>query len=439
MRLRIIHPSKIQRKNWWRWFCVIWLGISLLLIGGCQPSNHAANVPIQLTLWHGINPPPNRDVFNELVDRFNQTHSDIQVEALYVGQSDRQLPKVLTAVVGNAPPDILWFGPMLTGQLVELGAIRPIEDWLDRSPVKSEIDPVMFESMKLNDHIWSVPMAVNNVGIFYRPSLFKAAGISQVPKTWAEFRQVAKQLTRDESGDGRSDRYGMLLPLGKGEWTVFTWLPFMFSAGGELVDNGKPNLVNEGAIAALQLWSDLLSDGSAINSQPERGYENDLFLSGKVAMQLTGPWTLGYLSETGVDFDVFAIPAKEQSASVMGGENLFVMNTGNPEREQAALQFLEYAVSEAFQIQWSLGTGYLPINLKARESETYREFVAKQPLLNVFLEQMNAVRSRPLIPGYPRISESLGRAIESVLLGAPPKKALQFSQDRLELSLNITE
>jgi len=41
----------------------------------------------KVTFWHGVNPPPNRDVLQVLVDRFNQEHPDIQVESLYVGQA----------------------------------------------------------------------------------------------------------------------------------------------------------------------------------------------------------------------------------------------------------------------------------------------------------------------------------------------------------------
>ncbi len=71
---------------------------------------------VHLTLWHGVNPPSNRDVLQELVDRFNREHPDIQVESLYVGQEDQQTPKILASVVGNAPPDMLWFNPTITGQ-----------------------------------------------------------------------------------------------------------------------------------------------------------------------------------------------------------------------------------------------------------------------------------------------------------------------------------
>ncbi|HEY9598048.1 MAG TPA: ABC transporter substrate-binding protein [Cyanophyceae cyanobacterium] len=415
------------------WCWVIFLSFSLIFLGGCQPNSASGNETIKLTLWHGINPPENRDVFNALVSKFNQTHPNIQVESLYIGQPDGQLPKILTAVVGNVPPDILWFVPQLTGQLAELQAIRPLEDWLNRSPLKAEIDPALFESMELNSHIWSIPMATNNAAIFYRPTLFKKAGIIKLPETWDEFYEVAKKLTQDLNGDGHTDQHGMFLSLGKGEWTVFAWLPFIFSAGGELLQQGQPNLVNSGAIKALQFGNNLVKEGLAILSAPERGYELDNFLAGKAAMQVTGPWTLGQLRQTGVDYGVFPIPALKQRAAVVGGESLFVFKT-TPEREQAATKFLEYVLSEEFQTDWALGTGYLPINVKAQQSEKYQAFVRENPVLDVFLQQMKWARSRPIISGYTRLSDNLGRAIEASLLDKrSPKDALQESQQRLEL------
>jgi multiple sugar transport system substrate-binding protein len=193
------------------------------------------------------------------------------------------------------------------------------------------------------------------------------------------------------------------------------------------------NLVNEGAIAALQFWRDLIDDGSAVLSLPERGYEMNRFLTGKVAMQLSGPWTLGELQATGVDFSVLPMPEKVQQATVIGGENLFLFKT-TPERERAAFKFAEYVMGEEFQTQWALGTGYLPVNLKARQSEAYQAFAEQQPVVKVFLEQAKFGRSRLILAGYSRISENLGRAIEAVLLGKSfPKEALEKAQRRLDL------
>jgi multiple sugar transport system substrate-binding protein len=271
--------------------------------------------------------------------------------------------------------------------------------------------------MQYENHLWSIPFGTNNVGIFYRPSLFKAAGIEKIPTNWAEFQATAKQLTRDSNGDGKIDKYGMLLPLGQGEWTVFTWLPFMWSGGGELKSGADTSIDNPGSIAALKLWQDLVKDGSAILSSPERGYELDNFLTGKVAMQLTGPWTFGQLAGMNVtDYDVMPIPAGTRSATSTGGENLFMMKS-TPDRQEAAWKFMEYVLSEDFQTEWALGTG--------------------TPATQVFLDQAKYGRARPIEPGYSRISENLGRAIESVLMNkSSPAAALKTAQARLNLSLN---
>ena len=405
--------------------------ICLTLLVGCS-NTEPVNSVTKITFWHGINPPENRDIFQKLVDKFNRDNPDVEVEALYVGQPDAQLPKILAATVSDQPPDILWFVAQITGKLNQLGALLPLEDWFNNSLLKAEIDPVMFDSMELNGHILSVPFATNNAAVFYRPSLFERSGITEIPQTWSELQQTAKKLTIDND-DKRTKQHGIFLSLGKGEWTVFSWLPFIYSAGGDLIQEGQPNLVNQGAIAALEFGADLVRSGVAVLSSPERGYEIDEFINGKVAMQITGPWTLAQLRAAGVDYDVFPIPVAQQPAAVIGGENLFVFKT-TPERERASLRFLEYVLSEEFQTAWALETGYLPVNIKSQQSQTYQNFVAENPTIEVFLEQMHYAKSRPIIAEYNRLSENLGRAIEASLLEKQtPTEALERSQQRLEL------
>ena len=426
-------------RNLIKIFTIIGL-ICLTLLTSCSNIEPVDTVT-QITFWHGINPPENRDIFQKLVDKFNQNNSDVEVEALYVGQPDAQLPKILAATVSDQPPDILWFVAQIAGKLNQLGALLPLEDWLNNSAIKAEIDPVMFDSMKLNGHILSVPFATNNAAVFYRPSLFERAGVTDIPQTWTQLEQTAKKLTIDTDNGvreaypkgNRIEQHGIFLSLGKGEWTVFSWLPFIYSAGGDLIQNGQPNLVNQGAIAALEFGADLVRDGVAVLSPPERGYEIDDFIEGKVAMQITGPWTLAQLRAAGVDYDVFPIPVAQQPAAVIGGENLFVFKT-TPERERASLKFLEYVLSEEFQTAWALETGYLPVNTKSQQSQAYQNFVAENPTIEVFLEQMHYAKSRPIIAQYNRLSENLGRAIEASLLEKQtPEEALKRSQQRLEL------
>ena len=191
------------------------LSLCLIFLSGCQGIHQKQDSVIHLSLWQSVNPPPNRDVFERLVDKFNQTHPDIQVESIFIGQP--QLPKILTAVVGNAPPDLLVYDPQSTGQFAELGAIQPLDEWAENLPFKSDIIPGLFDQLRLDNHLWSSPLYTANLGIFYRTKLFQAAGITETPKTWEELRQIAKKLTIDRNEDQRPEQYGILLPLGKGE------------------------------------------------------------------------------------------------------------------------------------------------------------------------------------------------------------------------------
>ncbi|TAE60463.1 MAG: ABC transporter substrate-binding protein [Nostocales cyanobacterium] len=418
-------------------FIGIILGFCLVSLSSCQSelTKNNQNQVIHLTLWQGINPPVNRDVFNKLVDKFNQQHPDIQVDSIFTGTTDQQLPKILTAVVGNSAPDMLVFYPQITGQFVGLDAIKPLDDWLDKIPQKNQIVPSLINEVTLDSKTWSIPYTNANIGIFYRPDLFQAAGITELPKTWAELRAVAKKLTIDKNGDGRPEQYGILLPLGKQEWTVFTWFPFLLSAGGEILDHNYPDLTNPGAIAALKFWQNLIKDGYATLSPPERGYEEDAFFQGRIAMQITGPWT--YITKSNVPYDVMPIPGNVNQATVIGSGNIFLMKT-TPEREQAALKFFEYVLSEEFQTEWAIGTGFLPVNIKSAQSPEYQEYLKSKPWLKVFIDQMSVAVARPNIAGYSRISDSLGRAIEATLLGkSSPEAALKQAQERLEVIWGI--
>jgi len=401
------------------------------LLTGCQNSMEgtSADGVTRITFWHGINPPENREIFNELLAQFNENNPNIEVQGLYVGQPDEQLPKIIASVVGNQPPDVLWYVPQLTGKLVDLGAIKPLTEWFDGSTLKEEIEPAMLSTMRLGNEIWSVPFATNNTAMFYRPSLFEEAGITELPSTWDEFVTVAGQLTKG------NEQHGVLLSSGKGEFTVFVWLPFIYGADGFIVENDQPNLINEGTQKALSLGAELVNSNYAILSAPDRGYELDDFISGRVAMQITGPWTLAQLKQSGIDYGVFPLPVVDKPATVLGGESLFVFKT-NPEREEASLRFLEYILGKEFQQQWALKTGYLPINRLVKDSAEYQQFVAENPVLEVFLEQMDNAYTRPILSDYPTISENLGRAIESTLLGQKSAEdALGESQKRINLSV----
>ena len=98
--------QKCDRLNYLvRKFLLCGVIFSLVLLGGCSNAQEVTDAAVtKITLWHGINPPENRVIFQRLISKFNQQHSDLEVDAIYIGQPDAQLPKILAATISNQPP-----------------------------------------------------------------------------------------------------------------------------------------------------------------------------------------------------------------------------------------------------------------------------------------------------------------------------------------------
>ncbi len=397
-----------------------------LLLTGCSRADETG--PIELTFWHGAEPPPNRVMLEKLVEVFNRSHPDIRVRPIYSGQPDQQIPKILAAVIGGSPPDLLWYNATLTGQLVKNDALAPLDSFLAREPLLDRVYANLRPATRYRGQTWSLPFDTNNLAVFYNKKVFREVGIEKLPETWSEFQAVAERLKLDRNGDGRPERYGLRLPLGKGEWTVFNWLPFFWAAGGEFFQEGRPQFDSPPAVEALTYWRALLDSGAVSLSQPEQGYRFDDFFAGRVAMQVSGPWTLGELAENGIEYGIFPLPRGKFAATSIGGEQLFLMKTTR-KREQASWQFAKYILSPEFQSAWSTGTGYLPVTPEATRTVACQEFLKRNPQLKVFLSQLPYGHNRPLDPTYPQLSDVLGQAVEQVLQGArTPTEALGAAQ-----------
>ncbi len=78
---QLLIPHNFRRKSkkaqYYLSSLLLVLFVGILALGGCQ-AIHPHQVT-HITLWHGVNPPQNRDFLQKLVDKFNQTHSNIQV------------------------------------------------------------------------------------------------------------------------------------------------------------------------------------------------------------------------------------------------------------------------------------------------------------------------------------------------------------------------
>lgn len=385
--------------------------ILLSLNAACSTTKRGESGRTRVTFWHGMESGVNNRILQSKIDKFNAAHADIYIDAQIYGAADQLGPKLDAAVAGKTPPDVLWWAPAFFPKYAEAGVLRELDDFLvqDKSFDKSDVYDFLWDMGSYRSHVYAAPFSANNLGMYYNKRWFAEAGIANAPATWNEFRQTVKQLTRE-------NRKGFQVPAGSSEWTVWTWQCFLWQAGGEILTEDKKHVAFNSAagVAALDFWKQLLADGAGL-TETDAGYKTDDFLAERVAVTINGPWNYPVLQkQKTVDIGVFPLPREQRAATNIGGESLFLFKS-DARTERAAWEFMKYVMSADFQVDWATNTGYLPVSKSATASEKYQAYLAANPFMKTFAEQMNAGHTRPSIPQYPGLSATLGKYLEAAI------------------------
>ncbi len=401
---------------------------------------------VKLVFWHGIESIRNGKVLEDLLERFHREHPGIRVVPQHYGAADQVKGRIMTAIAGQSPPDLMWWGPQATGQLARSGALQDVTALIraDDSFRKNTVPARLWELCTYRDRLYAVPFDTNNLALYYNKKHFREAGIDPGQlNTWEDLRRAAIQLTESQDGKGITRRYGMHLPIGNSEWTVWTWQTFLWQAGGRFLNKSeeKARFNSPEGVRALRFWLDLVyKDKAAIFSKPGAGYKTADFIAGRVSMMINGPWNHGILEDArqkrGLAYGALMLPMQEKRATNVGGENLFMFKT-TEKKKKAQWEFARYVMSGEFQLEWATRTGYLPVNRHVYNNHAYKKFLAENPFMDVFARQMRYGHVRPTIPYYSRISSKLGKELERALYRkATPEDALneaaEYANEKLK-------
>ncbi|MFQ5341979.1 MAG: ABC transporter substrate-binding protein [Anaerolineae bacterium] len=386
----------------------------------------STKAPAKLTLWHAYGGSFGEE-FEALVEDFNASHPDIVVEPSYGGNLYTMRDKLLTAIAGNAAPDVAQIDQFWSSELAQAGAIVRMEDFIDADPGidKADILDKAWETATYSGDIWSMPFSLSNIALYYNKALFEQAGLGpdKPPATWGELVEVGKALTQDTDGDGAVDQWGLWFPLKINRGNVYYWFAFLWQAGGDIFDPDftRAEFNGPAGVEALQFWRDLVhKQGVVPLAPPEQGFE-----AGKIAMTFASTARLNrYLAALGSDkLGMAPMPGHARRATGIGGANLAILSTAKD--REAAWEFVKWMTSPKTNLRWSMETGYLPLRQSVIQSDTYQAYLEKEPRARTILEQMPDAVVRPNIPAYAPASREVGLAIEEVLFNdADPRTAL---------------
>ncbi|WP_432541583.1 ABC transporter substrate-binding protein [Kineococcus sp. SYSU DK002] len=370
---------------------------------------------------------------DELIAQFNDAQADYTVSAQFIpGTEVEFIPRLVNAITNDQGPDLVLGNgnPSGLGQVIETGKVVALDDLLGtgKTPLdRAAIPQGMLDASTFDGTLYSLPTDGGDYAVFYNKALFAEAGITTPPTTWAELADVAGRLTT-------ADRYGIYLPIGSGgygEWTSFTWQSMLWSAGGEFLtaDNSDVAFDTPAGVTALKTWTDIVAAGHAYPSSMADSNQNQGFpgfIAQEYAMFIGGAYNLGVVRE-GLgkeNVGVFTFPRITQPAMNTGTNVSYILQTTD-EKQSGAWAFLSWWLQPDVQAEWDIATGFLPTNQATTTSAAYADYLADDPDIKVFVDQLEYARTRPSISEYAEVSAALSTEIEkAMLLQQTPEQAI---------------
>ena len=352
--------------------------------------------------------------------QFMKAHPNVTVKRTSVPYANLITKILQDASAGDMPNLMLIDNPNVpevaaTGQLVSL-------DTMPGFTTRGYTAGAIAECTYQGKH-YCYPIGTNAVGLFYNKAMLAAAHLTP-PTTWAQLQADAKALTT-------SSHFGIAFDATNDEQSTWQLEPFFWSNGASLTDVNTPPFQQ-----ALQLWVDMIKDGSASKSVLTWGQDPDLtqqFLHQKAAMIVDGPWIFPELNAAGWKYNqqygIVPIPVRQAGQTVvapLGGETMDIGAGGSAAQTQAAWEWIEGMQNPATMIHVTSMMYYLPSKPAA-----VQQYLQGGPEYTVFAQETENARPRTTEYGtnYPKVSQAIWTAIQAAITGtASVNSALQTAQ-----------
>ncbi|MFF5704229.1 ABC transporter substrate-binding protein [Streptomyces sp. NPDC012794] len=384
-----------------------------LLAAGCtgQSGAPAADDPkadVTISFWHGWSTPSEVKAIEDNIARFEKAHPNIKVKATG-NMTDDKINQALRAGGDKAPDVVSSFATDSVGAFCNSGAFTDLGPFLEKSGIDTaKVFPAtLLEYTRFNGNQCTLPLLHDAYGLVYNKTAFATAGIAEPPRTWSEFEEAARKLTKP-----KGDSYEQLgvMPTFHGYETTpmrlaAQWSPTYFTA------DGKSNLAGDPAFAKmLTAQKDLVAKlgGYEKLERFRTGFGAEWsnehpFHKGLVAMQIDGEWRPAMAKAAGVPFEIgtapLPVPDDQRADYGKGYLSGTIMGISSASRKQnAAWELVRYMTTDTEAVvAFANAIHNIPSTLDALrsprlqvtpESKTFLD-IARHPKSNTTPAQVN--------------------------------------------------
>jgi multiple sugar transport system substrate-binding protein len=260
---------------------------------------------------------------------FEQTYPGIKCNLELTPAGMNYFEKLQTLIAAGTPPDVfdMWEG--YVQPYAANGVLMDMTPYVEADPEwnMDDFQPAAVAAGSYQGKLYTIMRNFypGPAMFFYNKDMFDAAG-QEYPDfswDWGRMREAAIALTKDTSGRGFPDQWGLAFET----WFV-PWLFWIWSNGGDLFNSDETAcaLTEPAAVEALQFWADLVNvDQCALPSSEATSMQgaSNAFNTGAVGMFLGYSWNISDMKaaqEQGLNWGCVLPP------SAPNGERSFYMH-----------------------------------------------------------------------------------------------------------------
>lgn len=385
--------------------------MNVMAADGAEADNYMgipiSDEEIELTVWESTS---GADEFViQAGEAFHELYPNITVKYVNVELGDAPGQIALDGP-GGVGPDLFAAPSNANGALAASGHILPSQN---QDYLKEQLLGSCAEAVTLDDEMYGYPISADTYTLFYNRDLISD---DEVPKTFDDLKAWCEKFQEENP-----DKQGFLMSFGE----IYYDYIFMTNDGNRIFgpagdDPSSPNVNTDAAVEGMTFMQSLREIMDVPAADINTAYCDGAFMSGNVAMYLTGLWNVANFQDAGINFGVTTIPCVPGSdvppASMSNARNMLVSAYSDHPDEAAA--FGLFMVSDEMQkLRFEL-TGALPsVNV-----EVDADYVEG------FLQQLDYAAATPAITEMNDVWDPMNAACSNIWDGADVKTELDAAQ-----------
>jgi len=329
-------------------------------------------------------------------------------------------PKLFTAVESGNPPDVTFVRSQSLTIEASAGVLMPLDDFIKRDFDKeTQADFLLWDQLGMYEgKKYAIPMSIIPYGVYVRDDLMKKAGITEDPKTWDEFIEVAQKLNSDSTT-------GFLFYGSSAQPAAIDYLqPMIESFGGKILDkDGRGVFDSPEALKAFRLIKRMAFEAMILPSNvASLKYDeaSDMYAAGRAALYYDGAHRASkYVQGVGQEnLRLIQMPSETgelPGPSYVSGWWLGIpANSKNPEM---AWEYIKNFVTSENQTTYAKISGEVPVRKSAIEGDKFFEEDPNGQRIKWFVDYVATNGTVCITPtDYTKLNELLSIAVQEIVM-----------------------